>query len=492
MSLHRPVLCITVNGRTMADIRRARDEAFEADLVELRLDGVSDPDVAAALADRRRPVIVTCRPAWEGGAFDGSEEERRRILAAALEAGADFVDLEWRAGFTDLIRAHGSRVVCSLHDYDGVPHDLDGCYRAMRGTGAAVVKLAVAPQRLCDLLPLLAIGRAAVSRKERAALIGMGIVGVPSRVLAAHFGSCWSYAGAAAPGQLSADRMLGEFRYRDITSASRIYGVVGSPIGHSLSPAMHNAAFRAAFLDAAYVPLQAADAADFVEFARALGMSGASVTAPFKRTLMPTVSKIDEDARRIGALNTIRVDRDGWAAVNTDVAAFLEPLRRRITIGGARAAVLGAGGAARAVTVGLGRSGADVTVYARDVERAQEVASLANGIGRTLPPVSRSWDILVNATPVGTAPRIDESLLAAGDWVPAPPGPGVFYDLVYNPAETRMMREAAAAGCVTIGGLEMLVGQAQQQFLWWTGTRVAAAVFREAAEQRLGNRVIQS
>jgi shikimate dehydrogenase len=196
---------------------------------------------------------------------------------------------------------------------------------------------------------------------------------------------------------------------------------------------------------------------------------------------------VDEDARKVGAINTIRMDGGGWAGTNTDVLGFIEPLRRRMAIRGMRAAVLGAGGAARAVAVALGGDGADVTVYARDAKRAAEVARLAGGAGRAMPPPPGSWNLIVNATPVGTAPHDDQTLLDADAWRPAPPGPGVFYDLVYNPPGTRMLREAARAGCVTIGGLEMLIGQARQQFLWWTGVSVDDSVFREAATRRLGH-----
>ena len=137
-------LCVTVTAPTMAELRTRRDAVVGADLVELRLDSVSDPDVAGALAGRSVPVVVTCRPTWEGGSFTGSEEERKRLLGQALDAGAEFVDVEWRAGFDDLIaRTGGERVVLSSHDFDGIPHDLEARVTAMQATGAEVVKVAV-------------------------------------------------------------------------------------------------------------------------------------------------------------------------------------------------------------------------------------------------------------------------------------------------------------------------------------------------------------
>src|SRR4051794_35362576 len=161
----------------MAELRRHRDLVTDADMVELRLDSVSGPDVAAALAGRRLPVIVTCRPTWEGGGFRGSEQERRRLLEQALELGADYVDVEWRAGFADLLTQHPGRIILSTHDFDGVPEDLAERARAMRASGAAIVKIAVQARRLSDCITLLELSRT-FGPNERAVLIGMGEAGL--------------------------------------------------------------------------------------------------------------------------------------------------------------------------------------------------------------------------------------------------------------------------------------------------------------------------
>jgi len=193
--MSRPLLCVTVTAETTADLRAKRDAVGDADLVELRLDTVRDPSAAAALEGRRRPVIVTCRPTWEGGSFAGSEEERKRILAEALSLGAEYVDIEWRAGFDDLIaRTRGRRIVISSHDFDGLPIDLAARAHAMRSTGAEVVKIAAQMKSLSDCLPLLALG-AQRSGTGAQVLIGMGPYGAATRVLAGRFGSAWTYAG---------------------------------------------------------------------------------------------------------------------------------------------------------------------------------------------------------------------------------------------------------------------------------------------------------
>lgn len=454
----------------------------DADLIELRLDSVSDPDVAGALAGRKRPVIVTCRPVWEGGEFTGSEDERRRILGEALALGADYVDVEWRAGFDDLISLTGGRrIVLSMHDYTSMPGDLGESARAMRATGAEVIKIAGTANSLSDCVRLFDFG-AAQGKQGGMVLIAMGEHGLASRVLAGRLESTWTYAGAiSSVGQLGAATMLEEYRFRSVTESTDVYGLVGSPVAHSVSPAMHNAAFRAARLDAVYLPLRAVDVDDFAAFARAIGLKGASVTIPFKVALYEHVDEAYAVARRIGAINTIRIVDGRWLGGNTDASGFLRPLQdRHVPLRGMRAAILGAGGAARAVAIALTSSGVDVRVHARDRARAEEVAMIVSGGAGPWPPERGSWDLLVNCTPVGMYPDPDRTPVGAEALTGR-----LVYDLVYSPKTTRLLREAELAGCETIGGLEMLVAQAREQFQWWTDERPPAGVMRAAAERRL-------
>lgn len=446
-------------------------------MVELRLDGVRDLDVAGALAGRKTPVVVTCRAAWEGGRFDGAEEARRRVLEQALSLGAEYVDVEWKAGWDDLIRTDGGRrIVVSHHDFARVPADLAERHRAMRATGAEVVKVAVAVSRVSDTLALLPL-----TRDGATVAIGMGAAGVATRLLATRFGSRWTYAGqSVAPGQMPVADMLGRFRFAEVTASTAIYGVMGRPIMHSLSPGMHNAAFRAAGIDAVYIPIEAADADDAFQFAEALPLAGASVTIPFKQEARARATDLDRDAVDLGAVNTVRRSATGWAATNTDVVGFLTPLARRAArdgwaLTGARVAVLGAGGAARAVVAGAAGAGASVSVHARRPEQAEAVA---RGLGARVgswPPAPGSWDVLVNCTPVGNLHSVEDS--------PLPGGPfdgRLVYDLIYAPRETRLLREARAAGCDTLDGLPMLVAQAERQFAWWTGQVAPAGVMGAA------------
>jgi len=477
----RPQLCVTVAAATMAELRQQRDAVTDADLVELRLDLVSDPSVAGALEGRRRPVILTCRAAWEGGGFKGSEEERKGILAEALALGAEYVDVEWRAHFDDLIASVGGRrIVLSSHDFHSVPMDLSARVHAMRSTGAEVVKVAAVATSLSDCIPMLELGERS-GPDSRLVLIAMGDYGLATRVLAARFGSMWTYAGELnGIGQLGADALLNDYHFRSLSETTAVYGIAGGSVAHSVSPAMHNAAFRAARLDAVYLPFPAVSADDFHRFARAMRISGASVTIPLKVSLVEFVDEVYAVARRIGAINTVRVDGGRWIGGNTDAIGFLEPLQERVPLDGLRVSLLGAGGAARAVAVALSSTGCSIRLHARNRTQAEEVAVLTTVDVGPWPPEPGSWDLLINCTPIGLYPRVDETPIAqaqlTGRYV---------YDLIYNPPATRLLREAAAMGCQTIGGLDMLVAQAREQFQWWTGTAPRAGVMREAALRRL-------
>jgi 3-dehydroquinate dehydratase/shikimate dehydrogenase len=465
----------------MAELRQRRDAVAGADLVELRMDAVTDPDIAGALSGRRAPAIVTCRPTWEGGQFAGSEDERLRLLSQALHLGAEYVDVEWRAGFTDLVSRGGRRVVLSSHDFAGMPSDLRSRAEAMRATGAGVVKIAVTPSRLSDVLELKPFG-ARAGDEASLVVVAMGDCGLVTRVLPERFGSAWTYAGDRTDvGQVGVDTLVGQYRFNEVTGDARLYGVAGSPVSHSVSPAMHNASFRALGEDAVYLPLPAADPGDLMTFADGMRLDGASVTIPFKVALLDLIQNVEPAAHAAGAVNTIRRADEGWVGTNTDADGFLQPfLRRGIDLRGVRASVLGAGGSARAVTMALAARGARVTVHARRPDAAAAVAALGDGAAGDWPPARGSWDVLVNCTPIGMHPHVDASPLPA-----AQIDGRVVYDLIYNPQETRLLRDARAAGCQSIGGLEMLVAQAEAQCLWWTGRRPPEDVMRRAALERL-------
>ena len=484
--VERPQICATVTAGTTAELIRLRDEVDGADMVELRLDTVSDPDVDAALHGRRLPAVVTCRWAAEGGQFSGSEEERRSLLLRAFEAGAEFVDLEWKAGFDDLIGARrGRNIVLSHHIFGAIPGDLSGRLDAMVATGAEVVKLAVMASRLSDCLPLLELGRR--HRGRRLVLLAMGEAGLATRAFAVRFGSSWTYAGTGvAPGQVTTAALTRGLSFRRIGATTRAYGLLGRGIAHSPSPAMHNAGFAELGLDAAYLPLAAADADDAMSFARGFDLAGASVTIPFKVDLLSQLDEVDQPAKSLGAINTLGHANGRWLGTNTDgpgfIAGFSGALQR-----GTRAAILGTGGAARAVAAALRDAGAIVTVFGRSAAAANDVAT-ALGVDGAARPVPRGgWDLLVNATPVGTFPDVERTSFPEGVF-----DGRTVYDLVYYPEATKLLRDARKAGCLAIGGLPMLIEQARLQQAWWTGRTPSAAALGAAAEWALATRTEQA
>ena len=466
-------ICITVTGADGKAIQQARGAAeADADLTELRLDLMDRPDPVAALSGRTKPAIVTCRPSREGGRFDGSEEERLRILRRAHELGAEFIDLEWDADADELIRdRRGRGIVVSRHIFSGTPCDAGAILDDLRTRGGDVAKLAVMIQGLSDLLPLLS-----ARRDPSSVVIGMGDAGLSTRILASRFGSRWTYAGeAVAPGQITAARLLQEFHFRRISPAAAVYGVLGHPVTYSLSPAMHNAGFAALGIDAAYVPLDVTRLDRLKDFACAIDLRGLSVTIPFKLDVLPLLDEIAPEAQAAGAVNTIAIADGRWIGRNTDAEGFLAPLRRRVpSLTGVRASILGAGGAARAAGLALLDAGAIVTICARRPQAAHLVAGAIGARAGEWPPPRGSWDLLVNATPVGSRAMPDVPFTGPFDGT-------LVYDLVYDPDPTPLMQAAQQQGCSTLGGLEMLVAQAERQFEIWIGQRPPAGLFAQAA-----------
>ena len=278
----------------------------------------------------------------------------------------------------DLVRLRRGRgVIVSAHLFGPQNDAAIDRLPSIRALGAEVVKLAVEVQSLTETLPFFEYADRPDDGEDSQGhvLVAMGPCGAHTRVLGARLRNRWTYAGdGVAPGQMPASRLLGEFRFRQIRPDAELYGVVGSPVAHSLSPAMHNAGFVATGRNAAYLALEARDADDFVRFARAMDLRGASVTAPFKVAMMDHVDERDPLVEQVGAMNTVAI-RDGrWLGANTDVAGFLAPLKGRMALRGARIAVLGAGGAARAVAIALKREGATVRLAARRDDEASDVA----------------------------------------------------------------------------------------------------------------------
>lgn len=266
-----------------------------------------------------------------------------------------------------------------------------------------------------------------------------------------------------------------------INGTTELYGIIGNPVSHSLSPAMHNAAFAELGLNKVYVPFTVEDVNAALPGLAALGVKGVSVTIPHKQTIIPLIDDLDPVAARIGAVNTLVMDDGRIAGSNTDWLGANRALSRLTELAGCRVLLLGAGGAARAVGFGLKEAGADLTLASRTPAAGRELSA---ALGCPWLPLSEAEDfkgtVLINATSVGMRPQEEKTPLTAGL-----SAFDIVMDIVYSPLETRLLREAAQAGCRTINGLSMLLFQGAAQFELWTGEQAPIAVMRQELENRI-------
>jgi 3-dehydroquinate dehydratase/shikimate dehydrogenase len=479
-------ICVTLTEETTEGILdRMASLAGVADLFEIRGDFVLDLDLLTILRAKTRPLIFACRPASEGGRFDDHETRRRMILLEAVKRGYDYVDVEYNSEFMDVMaEKSGSGLIVSYHDLDRTPDDLDDLYDRICRKGADIAKIAVTPRSIADVGRLMAFASRTARRGERPLIaIAMGPLGIVTRVVAGRYGAPFTFACAApgaesAPGQLPADLMADLYRVRQVIPTTKVYGVLGEDVTRSLSPFLHNRAFEARNLDAVYVPLQAEALEPFIRAIPALGLAGFSVTRPYKVDILPHLQELDEAAALCGSVNTVVVHDGLLRGSTTDGTGVVGPLKKRIDLKGKNVILLGAGGAARSAALALRNKGAHVTVLARDADRA---AFVGGAVGcatgsfadlRTLP-----WDVLINATPLGSQAALDATPVPAGLHKPG----SVVLDMVYDPLETRLLREAQAAGCTIIEGLEMLLAQAVAQFETWTGLEAPVEVLKATA-----------
>jgi 3-dehydroquinate dehydratase/shikimate dehydrogenase len=314
----------------------------------------------------------------------------------------------------------------------------------------------------------------------------MGDVVLPLRCLALREGSALSYApveNATAPGQVSLTSAKILFRIDEITRKTSVYGIIGDPIAHSLSPQLQNAGFQVRKINAVYFPFLVPDLQDFLAAVSSLGVRGFSVTLPYKRTILRYLDNCDPLAFAIGAVNTVVVrGSNKLYGYNTDYVGVLRALQERVTLAKSRVLILGAGGSARAVAFALGHSGASVCICARRPEEARKLARAIGG--EELAPArlkTEFFDAIVNATPVGMYPQTARSPLAAHEL-----NCRLVFDLIYRPVKTKLLQLAARRGIETVSGLEMFLEQGIAQWEIWTGQRAPAAAMRKAVFDTLG------
>ncbi len=484
------MICVTL-GRTRHKMMIAEHQSLAqrgAALVELRLDWLRRmPDLARLLMERPTPVVVTIRRPQDGGRWRGTEEQRLMLLRQAIAAGVDFVDLEEDVA-SQVPRFGHTRRIVSHHDFTGTPEDLKPIHARLAALNPDIVKIvtmANSPRDNVRMLRLVA--------EARVPTVGfcMGEFGIPSRILCGKYGSPFTYATFSkdremAPGQLDFEDMRDLYHFKDINAETRIFGVLGDPLRHSYSPLLHNAAFRHEQLNCAYLPFRvpAEELLDTLRDFAAIDIQGYSVTIPHKEAVVAAADYPDDAVQAIGAANTLyRDDRGRWFATNTDYEAALETLRLGMEaagderIAGKKVLMLGAGGVARAIGLALSRAGAALTVTNRHKDRGK-------GLAEQLNCQFVNWenrgsvftDVLVNGTPVGMFPDVDETPFPE-HWLREGM---VVFDTIYNPENTLLLKQARERGCHVVSGLEMFVRQAAAQFQCFVRRPAPLDVMRDA------------
>lgn len=486
-------ICLCLTGATLEE-----DLAFVAryrrdiDLLELRADFLRPEEAAKAAALPGKvdlPVILTVRRQREGGRFAGDERERIALLNRLSNGGFAFVDLEEDLDAPSLDRQLAEKkvgIIRSFHDRNGVPQDLLERFGRLARGPTEIPKAAVTPRGVADLLRVLETFQG--FPQPRKVLLGMGDYGFPTRVLAPKLGTLFCYSSppgdSAAPGQVDPQTLDELYRYHGVGGETEVYGVMGNPVMHSLSPRIHNAGFAALKRNAVYLPFLVDDLEPFLRVADLLGIRGLSVTIPHKERVLRVLGKKDPSVAATGACNTLHRGPSGaWDGTNTDAAGFLAPL---VEVFGGRiprglgATVIGAGGASRAIVYALVGRGARVLVLNRTAERARQLAAAFNvqaapldesGLGL----MSGFSDLIVQATNVGMSPRPEADPLPGYHFT----GHEVAYDLVYVPETTVFLKRALSAGCRVIRGRQMLLAQAWEQFRIFTGSEYPSPARRE-------------
>lgn len=507
-SSHKPRICISLCEPTVAALERSIAGAVEVcELIEVRLDCLNPIDLetgAGSITKLLKEIpcqsILTFRPSKEGGRRGLDDETRQTFWSDAIFSESFFdveLDLAEKLNSSEMsLPIDWSRTICSHHDFAGVPAKLDRIYDRMAGTPARVLKIAVQANDATDCLPVFhLLERARTDGREMIAL-AMGPAGVATRILGPSRGAFLTYASVAegaatALGQITARELKEIYQLEKIDRQTQIFGLIGLPVSHSLSPRMHNAAFAAVGMNAVYIPFEVRDAKAFIRRmihprTRELdwNLRGLSVTAPHKSAVMDQLDWIEPAAREIGAVNTIVVEGEALHGYNTDALGLVRPLVQKFgDFAQARCAVIGAGGAASAALWAFKRAGAQSTLFARNPAKANAVAEKFGADWKILEGASfAGFDVVMNATPLGTARHSEDQSPASASQLR---GARLAYDLVYNPTDTRFLREAREAGCKTVGGLPMLVGQAAEQFRLWTGSTAPEDVMHEAARQGL-------
>src|SRR5256714_3539233 len=484
LPLRLPRICVALVGTNPGDmIDKAEAVSRENPFMEFRLDYLSKP--ALALPGLKKFLeyhshvlaIATCRRAANGGKFRGTVQAEVDMLLKAAAAGCQIVDLSLESAAKlkpadfEKIRSKAG-LILSYHDFRGTKN-LDKIFERMQQYPADFIKIVTTATCLYDNVVMM---KFLERTSDKRSMVGvcMGEQGIISRVLGVRAGSQFIFAAASpgeetAPGQIAARTLRETYRLEQVDASTRVYGVAGDPVAHSLSPLMMNTAFRRESVNAVYLHLHAHSLKDLMNCVREIPIHGFSVTMPFKEAILQELDNSDPLSEKVGACNTVIRAQDGKLyGFNTDVFGVLRPLEQRMTLENARVLVIGAGGAARAAVFGLRERNAQVFITNRSSGPAEKLArqSKSKVVGRGALR-NLEFDVIINATPVGMSElpqKAAESPLNEKEL-----NARYLLEMVYSPAETKLVKMARAKGIHIISGVEMFVHQGARQFEIWTG-----------------------
>ena len=512
------MICLSLTAPTLEEnLRFIRRYRTQFDLLELRLDLLRQSERyaiggfaprAQAAAGTRIPLIITARVEDDGGNMP-DDADRLRLLELGLKTRHyAYIDLELRLRsrprgrrLAAYARRNGARIIRSHHDLDGIAHAAD--YLSQLASEAdEIPKLAVTPRSTAELHQFIqVIERYSATPRI---LVGMGDFGFPTRILTRRLGSMLTYCSPAdgrqaAPGHSDPTMLRATYGYATIDAETQLFGIIGNPVLHTLSPAYHNRRFREAGLNARYVPFPCDDPCAFLRLADLLGIRGFSITIPHKEAILACLDGYDEQVRAIGACNTAIREASGWHGLNTDADGFWKPLSDRVELWRPfRALIIGAGGAARAICSVLLRQGAELLILNRTVANARQLADrlldeldqnragdqAENGVedraenragemagGRLRPRIAvggldaagmrqaRGSDLIVQTTSVGMEPHVEADPLPDYHFR----GTEIVCDIIYAPRYTHLLARAQRSGCQIIDGSAMFNAQAASQ-----------------------------
>jgi 3-dehydroquinate dehydratase / shikimate dehydrogenase len=475
-----PRVCIAVIGGDATEmVDKAEMFVRDNPFIEFRLDYLAKPQLALPKIKQfteYHPHVVsiaTCRRATSGGKFKGSVAAQLQLLAKAADSGCQLIDVELQSAQSakteqiQRLRTRGA-LILSYHDFRQ-SQKLEETLTKMTSVPADFYKLVTTATTLSDNVRMM---KFLEKHGDSHSIVGlcMGEQGIISRVLGVRAGSAFTFAAASAgqetgPGQVTAQELRSTYRIDQVDAATRVYGVVGDPVAHSLSPSIMNAALRRENVNAVYLPLHAKALSDLLTCLRDIPIHGLSITMPYKEAILKYLDNTDSHTTKIGACNTVVRAQDGKLyGFNTDTAGVVRPLEQRINLNGSKILVLGAGGAARAAVFGLKERGCEVYILNRSAAPAQKLARSAHARTMKRPDLKKhTFDVIINATPVGMGNSKDSPLTDKEI------NTRYLFEMIYDPPETRLVQMAKARGIEVIPGLEMFVHQAARQFEIWTG-----------------------